>query len=745
LKISRNIAVYLHCLLILAVPLTFFRRPIFAFLIPKLLIFSSLFSLIMVTLAWFFLSSTKAQRHKEVTSEKLQISDFPHSLAALLQRIGRSPSIMTVLLLLQVFSLVLSTVFSVKPSLSWYGSDIRSLSLPTAISLIALFWTVTLAVQRREQVISLLKTFAMAGFLLSIFGMVQRFFPDLVGFEQIYGPRIYSTIGNPEFLANVLLYCIFLNLGLYFYVGHRVEKAFYIFSFILTAAVLVATYTRGAWIGAFAGVLFFIIVLAAGRNKEKMNPGKSINRLKAAMVVLLLIALFMAGLKTSGLSQGIMNRLQDPFTVRVRLLLWRDSLALVKQSPLFGSGHEAFRVAFAPLKSLELARLEPGTNYDNPHNNYLAYLANYGFFGLLVYLTVIAVSIRRIFVFISLQRSREGLALATSIGASFIAVLVHNLANFDILTTLAYFYLYIGVIELYWRFSLGPSASQRLNLQMCPNAEQLAQQSIANVASGQGEHASLPDNHPALQASKDANVARDLKGALLKLLALCLLLPAAVNILSVYRTYRGYSSMWAADSLASEGQLEAAVKHNRQAVAYLPKSGRGWLSLGQNYFKLAEKKRDKASVCRQLLKDAVEAAERALPVTDNPESALNLIAASYMNLENYDQAMRYYVKSISHDPNYALTLVNFGSLLAYKGQLERALPLLSRAVAVEPKNIRAHALRCLVASNLGEISIASSEAEFLSANDDGSWMVKEALKSMNKKGAGHKNVGHSRN
>ncbi len=712
MKVSWNMAVYLHYLLVLAVPLAFFRRPIFAFLIPKLLVFSSLFSLIMVALAWFFLSGTKVQGDKEIASEKLQSSGFPHSLAALLQRIKRWPSIMTVLLLLQVISLALSTVFSVKPSLSWYGSDIRSLSLPTAISLIALFWTVTLAIQRREQLIFLLKAFAMAGFLLSIFGMIQRFFPDLAGFEQVYGPRIYSTIGNPEFLANTLLYCVFLNLGLYFYVKHRVGKVFYILSFILTAAVLVATYTRGAWIGALAGTLFFIIVIAAGRHKENTNSGKSINRLKAAMVMLLLIALVAAGLKTSGLSQGIMNRLQDPFTVRVRLLLWRDSLALVKQSPLFGSGHEAFRVAFTPLKSLELARLEPGTNYDNPHNNYLAYLANYGFFGLLVYLAIIALSMRRIFVFIPLQRSREDLALATSIGASFIAVLIHNLANFDILATLVYFYLYIGVIELYWWFTLEPSAPRHL---------------------------------PALQASKEANAPGDSKGALLKLPALCLLLLAAVNILSVYRTYRGYSGIWAADSLASKGQLEEAVKHNRQAVAYLPKSGCGWLSLGQKYFKLAEKKRDKASICRQLLKDAVEAAERALPVTDNPESALNLIAASYMNLEDYDQAMRYYVRSISHDPNYALTLVNFGNLLAYKGQPERALPLLSRAVIVEPKNIKAHALRCLVASNLGEISIANSEAEFLSANDDGSWLVKEALKSMSEKGAEHKNVGRSWN
>ncbi|MFO0725036.1 MAG: O-antigen ligase family protein [Myxococcota bacterium] len=52
----------------------------------------------------------------------------------------------------------------------------------------------------------------------------------------------------------------------------------------------------------------------------------------------------------------------------------------------FGIGIETYRYAFMSHKSKKLEALDPMTNHDNPHNNYLYTLASYGILGLLAYL-----------------------------------------------------------------------------------------------------------------------------------------------------------------------------------------------------------------------------------------------------------------------------------------------------------------------------------------------------------------------
>jgi tetratricopeptide (TPR) repeat protein len=53
---------------------------------------------------------------------------------------------------------------------------------------------------------------------------------------------------------------------------------------------------------------------------------------------------------------------------------------------LFGIGIETYRYAFMSHKSKKLEALDPMTNHDNPHNNYLYTLASFGIVGLCAYL-----------------------------------------------------------------------------------------------------------------------------------------------------------------------------------------------------------------------------------------------------------------------------------------------------------------------------------------------------------------------
>jgi Flp pilus assembly protein TadD len=55
----------------------------------------------------------------------------------------------------------------------------------------------------------------------------------------------------------------------------------------------------------------------------------------------------------------------------------------------FGIGIETYRYAFMSHKSKRLEALDPMTNHDNPHNNYLYVLASFGIVGLAAYLWVL--------------------------------------------------------------------------------------------------------------------------------------------------------------------------------------------------------------------------------------------------------------------------------------------------------------------------------------------------------------------
>lgn len=74
---------------------------------------------------------------------------------------------------------------------------------------------------------------------------------------------------------------------------------------------------------------------------------------------------------------------KDPLTESDRSFdrTWRKATVW-----LFGIGVETYRYAFMSHKSKRLEALDPMTNHDNPHNNYLYVLASFGVVGLAAYL-----------------------------------------------------------------------------------------------------------------------------------------------------------------------------------------------------------------------------------------------------------------------------------------------------------------------------------------------------------------------
>ena len=171
------------------------------------------------------------------------------------------------------------------------------------------------------------------------------------------------------------------------------------------------TMTNKALIGV-VGVAVLLALAAVFRS----HPGKAVPAvaiiclvLAAAIAVVCCVA-FMPIPETAGglyeLHEILNGRPQDQFG-SWRLGVWRHSLDMSRENPVFGTGPDTFY--YAMFNHLQQAGATLGENFDNPHNEYVAILSNNGIPALALYVTLLA------WVLIALFRRKEW-PLALGIG-----------------------------------------------------------------------------------------------------------------------------------------------------------------------------------------------------------------------------------------------------------------------------------------------------------------------------------------
>ncbi|MGF1509440.1 MAG: tetratricopeptide repeat protein [Myxococcota bacterium] len=133
----------------------------------------------------------------------------------------------------------------------------------------------------------------------------------------------------------------------------------------------------------------------------------------------------------------------------------------------FGIGVETYRYAFMSHKSKRLEALDPMTNHDNPHNNYLYLLASLGLVGLAAYLwLLVQLFIRAFTAFRDSSRGIYERMLSFGIVMSFFSYTVYSIAGFDsIACSVFLFFLLAAAANLYVRV---PGPRRNLTLESKP-------------------------------------------------------------------------------------------------------------------------------------------------------------------------------------------------------------------------------------------------------------------------------------
>jgi O-antigen ligase len=311
--------------------------------------------------------------------------------------------------------------------------------LVQTLALLIYFAAVLVFVDTPKRLRLLVRTIAVFGFFLAIFGLTQSFTsPDKLYWirdmpqSQAFGPFI-----NRHHFAGYMELALALPLGLVFTGAIEKEKKFiYLFAAGLMAVALVMTNSRGGLVSLFAELLFVVATMGLRRRRHKKGsehrrqPRIKSAAIKAGLALSLVVALFGGVVLLGG--EDALTRIvgsvntDDPTTGRAHF--WSVTVDIIKTHPWIGTGLGAFGVVYTGYDSRN------GTyRLEQAHNDYLQVLSDGGIIGAVIALFFVVNLFRMGF---SRRESRDDFrrGVATGAMAGCFAVLVHSFFDFTLHT-----------------------------------------------------------------------------------------------------------------------------------------------------------------------------------------------------------------------------------------------------------------------------------------------------------------------
>ncbi|KKR63026.1 MAG: hypothetical protein UU02_C0035G0001, partial [Candidatus Woesebacteria bacterium GW2011_GWA1_40_43] len=295
----------------------------------------------------------------------------------LAKRIIFRHTIFDIPLLLFLFSQLLSTALSidVRTSLLGYYSRFHGGFFST-LSYSLLFWAFVSNMDRAKT-LKAIRFLFFSGIIVSFYGVLQHFGIDKDVWVQDVQNRVFSTLGQPNWLAAWLL--TLLPIAWAFYLTLRQKsKNFWPWLGVSALYVLTLAYAKSR-----SGLLGLVAV---------SGIFWGINRFKNSflLIALSLFLIFAGGtpwerkttetvgpaLETGGTESG-----------QIRKIVWKGAIDVWKKYPLTGSGVETFAFSYYQFRPVEHNLVsEWDFLYNKAHNELLNILATTGLLGLGAYL-----------------------------------------------------------------------------------------------------------------------------------------------------------------------------------------------------------------------------------------------------------------------------------------------------------------------------------------------------------------------
>jgi len=314
-----------------------------------------------------------------------------------------------------VLVLCLSTFFSRAPWHSFWGLKERQMGLITWLHYLVFFTITLFSIKTQKQVKRILWAIIAAAAIVCVYGFLQFIGLDFQRWEEeVYlTGRIFSTFGQPNFLASYLLLVFPISVfGAIFSKKSAIRISLVCLS-ITILFCLIFTLSRGGWIGFVGEVLLFLMIYLWVK-KHKKIIWFILSALLLLVVVVLVLNLFFKPADLTSIYKGVTMGNYSPLVFlkdriigliffnqgsgSARLFWWSKGLKLFTERPILGYGLEAQRYIFPYFYEPKVAIFQTINSYvDRAHNEIIDLLLVSGLMGLTAYIYLIIHILRFIF------------------------------------------------------------------------------------------------------------------------------------------------------------------------------------------------------------------------------------------------------------------------------------------------------------------------------------------------------------
>ena len=328
---------------------------------------------------------------------------------------------------------------------SFWGTIERGEGILTISHLIFFCFLLSQILRTRQQWLNYFSASIFVSFLVGLYAIAQEY-TQISWIINTGGGRLSSTVGNAAYLGAYSLGHFWLCLLLFF----ERKKIFWRILFGLLTAfelyVLWQSETRGALIALISTLILLLILVPLFHRQNKV---KAISLCLLAFLVF--GSVFVWGsrhsewIKKSNTLNRVANISVKDITTQSRLLAWDSSWRGWRDRFLIGYGWENYNVAFNKYFHAEIFK-DNGSQiwFDRAHNTVFDVAVASGLIGLLVYLSIFAISFYYLAKFTI--KDRDNLWIYLVAGAFLLAHFIQNIFVFDCLATYIMLFMVLGFV-----------------------------------------------------------------------------------------------------------------------------------------------------------------------------------------------------------------------------------------------------------------------------------------------------------
>lgn len=195
-----------------------------------------------------------------------------------------------------------------------------------------------------------------------------------------FGPRVFSTYGNPNFFADFVLIMFFIFISQYL----KTRSFWYLPVIAADLLCLYCTDTKGAWMGFAIGFVIFVAIYSVFFLREYYERYRTqINAI--ALTVLVSVTL--------GVGIAAKHRFNS---VSFRVFTWLSTWEMIETRPLTGTGVGSFKVIYPAFRRPQIFHIEGKHNTETDHaeDEYLEQWFDNGMigFGLFLWIVIFTVT-----------------------------------------------------------------------------------------------------------------------------------------------------------------------------------------------------------------------------------------------------------------------------------------------------------------------------------------------------------------